>query len=227
MFDKLRSSIGCVVRRPLAGHRARRGVARQHHYLAPVGSVLLQLRDVAEAPRSSSPPSLSPGCLMSQRRSRHSSALKRRSSARPAAVPCIFDRGSRSRVPDGLLRDPRPRAEGTGRRRRVPGVAPPARRVLSTFQEWRDRHAARRCKEARGDARGQGKSVPPREATFSRRLVERHGSSRAAHYGRVRKPSLRPLHGPRSRYTSPLRPPPVISAYWPVPRTTFQAPVPT
>src|SRR5215213_7288763 len=46
-------------------------------------------------------------------------------------------------------------------------------------------------------------------------------------YGTVRKPSLRKLQGPRSSHTVPLRPPPVIWAYWPVPRTTFQVPVPT
>ena len=40
-------------------------------------------------------------------------------------------RGSRGRVPDGLLRRPRPDAEGAGRRQRVPGLDPPARRVLN------------------------------------------------------------------------------------------------
>jgi hypothetical protein len=46
-------------------------------------------------------------------------------------VPDLRDHGPRGRVPDGLLRDPRPGAEGTGRGRCVPGVDPPARRVLS------------------------------------------------------------------------------------------------
>jgi predicted dithiol-disulfide oxidoreductase (DUF899 family) len=41
----------------------------------------------------------------------------------------VFDRGSRGRVPDGLLRHPRPDADGPRRRRRVPGLDPPARRV--------------------------------------------------------------------------------------------------
>ena len=46
-------------------------------------------------------------------------------------VPDVRDHGTRPRVPDGLLRDPRPRAEGSGRRRRLPVLDPPARRVLS------------------------------------------------------------------------------------------------
>jgi Bacterial protein of unknown function (DUF899) len=40
-------------------------------------------------------------------------------------------RGTRRRVPDGLRRDPRPGAEGTRRRRRLPVLDPAARRVLS------------------------------------------------------------------------------------------------
>ena len=45
-------------------------------------------------------------------------------------VPDVRDHGPRSRVPDGLLRDPRPRTQGPRRRRRLI-LGPPPRRVLS------------------------------------------------------------------------------------------------
>jgi hypothetical protein len=48
-----------------------------------------------------------------------------------------------------------------------------------------------------------------------------------SHYGRVRKPSRRSLHGPLSTHALPTRRPPVIAVYRPVPCTAFQVPVPT
>ena len=44
-------------------------------------------------------------------------------------VPDLCDRGPRRRVPDGLLRDPRPSAEGARRGRFLPALAPATRRV--------------------------------------------------------------------------------------------------
>ena len=47
----------------------------------------------------------------------------------------------------------------------------------------------------------------------------------SAHYGRIRKPSWRTSHSGWPWW--PLRPPPVILAYAPVPPTTFHVPMPT
>jgi hypothetical protein len=50
MFDTLRQLLRCARPWPGTGGEARPGVARRRNYLAPVASVLLQLRDVAETP---------------------------------------------------------------------------------------------------------------------------------------------------------------------------------
>ena len=57
-------------------------------------------------------------------------------------LPDVLDDGSRGRVPDALLRVPRPGAEGPRRGRGMAALDPPPRRVRHRSERWRSRQTA-------------------------------------------------------------------------------------
>ena len=124
------------------------------------------------------------------------------------------EHGPWCRVPDGLLRDPRPRAERTGRRRPVPGLAQSARRVLSTAHEVgtashvnalvrRECHHGHPQPDARGTSCRHGPERRHRRLDGARRAVRPRGREASSSARRSRASSAR---SSRSAGTSRISP---------------------